>query len=57
MRINENLSSNLILTFRLKEKVSMNKKALGKGKLFFFQFPKRRFGQKKKKRKEGLKRI
>ena len=40
MRIKENLSSNLILTIRLKEEVAMNKKGLGQGKLnslFTFQ--------------------
>ena len=38
MSINENLSSNLILTIRLKVEVAMNKKGLGQGKLFFFTF-------------------
>ena len=58
MSINENLSSNLILTIRLEQEVAMNKKGLRQGKQIYYSlFKEVFFGEKKKIEKEGLKRI
>ena len=55
MSINENLSSNLILTIRLKEQVAMNKKGLGQGKLIHYSLFEEEFWREEEERKRGFK--
>ena len=54
MSINENLSSNLILTIRLKEEVAMNKKGLGQGNLIHYSLFKEEIWREEEERKRGV---
>ena len=54
MSTNENLSSNLILTIRLKEEVSMNKKELGQRKLIHYSLFKEEIWREEEERKRGV---
>ena len=54
MSINENLSSNLILTIRLKEEVAMIKMGLGQGKLIHYSLFKEEIWREEEEEKERV---